>query len=751
MQQRPARERAGGPLVLATKLHVPAARARVPRSALVERLLLGSLPGLTLVAAPPGWGKTTLLAAWCADAEADGSFAWLSLDTSDNDPVRFWTYVVEALRTSEPEAGALALALLRAPGASLVDDVVPALVNDLEQGDSPLALVLDDYHLIGNQEIHEALAFLVEHRPARLRLVLATRADPPLPLPRLRARGELLEIRAEELRFSAEETEAFLNGVLDLRLEPEDVRLLHERTEGWAAGLYLAALSLRGRGDAHPFIEAFAGDDRHVVDYLVTEVLERQPPDLRSFLVRTSILERLSAPLCDAVLAEDGSAASLARLERENLFLVPLDARRQWYRYHHLFADLLRHELGESEPDLVPVLHRRASAWFREDGAVSAAIRHAGAAGDFTTAAELVAAHWNEYLNQGRLTTVADWLAGLPEEVIAEDPRLCLARAGTSLTLGRRDEVEVWLAAAQAGTLPPGAATRAASIEAEASIYRAVHGFMLGDLHRARSAADRALELELDESSPWRAMAHAALGRTLFWLGEPDGAVPALEEAVRLYQPASNNLAVIAALGYLAILRADRGEAEETERLARRSLALSVEHGFTEHWVTLMALVALGLMRERAGRADDARAALERALVLARRGAGPSERAYVLLSLARVLRALDDADGAAALVHEAREAVERCVEPGILAGLLADADRRLRPEARRVAAAGEELTRRELAILRLLSSDRTLREIGATLYVSHNTVKTHVRGIYRKLHASTRGEAVARARELGLV
>jgi LuxR family maltose regulon positive regulatory protein len=335
--------------------------------------------------------------------------------------------------------------------------------------------------------------------------------------------------------------------------------------------------------------------------------------------------------------------------------------------------------------------------------------------------------------------------------VIVEDPRLCLARAGTSLTLGRRHEVEVWLAAAEAGTLPPGATTRAASIEAEASIYRAVHGFMLGDLVRARRAADRALELELDESSPWRAMAHAALGRTLFWFGEPDGAVPALEEAVRLYQPASNNLAVIAALGYLAILRADRGEAEETERLARRSLALSVEHGFTEHWVTLMALVALGMMRERAGRPDDARAALERALVLARRGAGPSERAYVLFSLARVLRALGDWEEAAALVREAREAVVQCVEPGILAGFLADAERRARPAARHVAAERDELTGRELAILRLLSSDRTLREIGATLYVSHNTVKTHVRGIYRKLHASTRGEAVARARELGLV
>ena len=343
------RSDASGAVVLETKLTPPPTRAEyVARAELVERLRDGAERALTVVAAPPGFGKTTLLAAWLAEADR---VAWLSLDEDDNDPARFFIYAVAALRTVEPELGAQALAAHRTPGAGLVDVVLPILLNELAAQERGLTLVLDDYHLITNGEIHEALAYLVERVPSSFRLVLATREDPPLPLGRLRARGQLAELRADELRFGDEETSAFLNDALGLGLSLQDIERLQMRTEGWPAALYLAALSLRGRPDPSSLIDAFAGDDRHVVDYLSGEVLAGLPADLRSFLLRTSILTRLCGPLCDAVTETDGSDRILDELERSNLLLVPLDSKRRWYRYHQLFAELLRHELQRTEPD----------------------------------------------------------------------------------------------------------------------------------------------------------------------------------------------------------------------------------------------------------------------------------------------------------------------------------------------------------------------------------------------------------------
>ncbi|HTD76480.1 MAG TPA: helix-turn-helix transcriptional regulator, partial [Chloroflexota bacterium] len=299
---------AAAAILLATKLRPPAVRQkRVPRVGLLERLRAVGWPRLTLVDAPAGSGKTTLLADWHAVRADAAAFAWLALDSGDNDPARFWSYIVEALRTAVSHVGAQTLTLLRTPGAGILELVLPTLINDLAELSEPVVLVLDDYHLVSNSEIHAGLEFFLDHLPPTLRVVLSTRSDPPLPLARLRARGELLEVRAEDLRFSAAETGIFLNDVLELGLDPADVARLHERTEGWAAGLYLAALWLRGRGDAHQFIEVFAGDDRQIVDYLGAEVLGNQPEAVRAFLLRTSILDRLCGPLCDAVCASPGS------------------------------------------------------------------------------------------------------------------------------------------------------------------------------------------------------------------------------------------------------------------------------------------------------------------------------------------------------------------------------------------------------------------------------------------------------------
>jgi LuxR family maltose regulon positive regulatory protein len=724
-------------VILAAKLRAPGLRRDlVPRPALVEHVAAGTAQRLTLLAAPAGWGKTTLLAAWQHHERGARRFAWLSVDPWDNDPVRFWTYVVEAIRTVEPLVGADALALLQARGTRLVENVLPALVNDLEPLGERVVLVLDDYHLIENEEIHEALVFLLDHLPRSLHLVIATRFDPPLPIARMRARGELLEIRAQELRFSPEESASFLNEVLGLGLEHEDVLRLHERTEGWAAGLYLAVLSLRGRPDPRPFIAAFAGDDRHVVDYLAAEVLRGQSEDVRTFMLRTSVLDRLSGPLCDVLTGKLGSAAMLRRIERANLFLVPLDNRRRWYRYHHLFGSLLFHELEQTEPDLIAELHRRASSWYREAGFIPDAIRHAIAAGEVDEARELIAEHWNAFFNQGRLATVAGWLDALPGDAVAGDSRLSVARAWLALDRGLLEEVEAWIDASSEGVSPEG--------HMETAVLRAVHRFKSGDVGQANEAARKVLELAPPEAVFPRTAAGCVLGATHYWSGESARAVEALGEAAHLARSAKNDLAASYALGYLAVVAADRGDLKAADAFASQALQQSDEPGFEEHFVTMMAHLGRAKTRLREGNIGKAERAASRSLALGLRGAGRIEIASALLTLAEVKQVQGAAAEGEALVREARELISNCPDPRMLAE---SASRRATP---RDPSEGE-LTDRELAVLRLLDTDLSQREIGATLYVSLNTVKTHTRGIFRKLRVSNRREAVERARALGLL
>jgi anti-anti-sigma factor len=382
-----------GPDLVWSKLVPPAPRAGfIPRARLQSLLRTGVQGKLCLLAAPAGSGKTALLAHWCAVA-GTGRAAWVSLDDGDNDPTRFWLHVVEALRTVRPNLGAAALAALRRRSADLDPGVLPLLLKDLCAVGPQLVLVLDDYHLVTNPTCHQALGFFLDHLPVGVHVALSTRLDPPLPLARMRARGELTELRVAELQFTTQEASALLNGAMGLQLATEDVERLAARTEGWAAGLVLAGLSLRGRRDPSGFIASFHGDDRHVADLLGAEVLASQPEAVRTFLLRTSVLERLSGPLCDEVLETEGSAELLRELERSNLFLVPLDDHREWYRYHQLFGKLLRLELGDREATLVPVLHRRAAAWHRQAGNVDDAIYHATAAGDFAEAGALIARH----------------------------------------------------------------------------------------------------------------------------------------------------------------------------------------------------------------------------------------------------------------------------------------------------------------------------------------------------------------------
>ena len=434
-------------LLLETKLYVPRSRrGLVPRPRLSERLDRGTASKLTLVSAPAGFGKTTLVTEWLAAGPAapanERLAAWLSLDRADNDPGSFWTYVIAALRTVASEVGETALTLLQATQPPPIETVLTALLNDLGTTAGDIVLVLDDYHVIDASDVQDGMAFLLDHLPPWLHVVIASRADPAVPLARWRVRGELVEIRAAELRFTPDEAAAYLNEMMGLQLTAQDVAALEARTEGWIAALQLAALSMQGRDDVAGFIAGFAGDDRYVVDYLVEEVLQRQPDRVQAFLLQTSILDRLSGPLCDAVTEQGGGKAMLEALDRGNLFLVPLDDRRRWYRYHHLFADVLHARLLDEQPGQGPDLHRRASAWYEQNGERPVAIGHALAAEDFGRAADLVELAIPAMRRSRQEAALRGWLKTLPDEVVRVRPVLSVGLAGALLAVGEREGVE---------------------------------------------------------------------------------------------------------------------------------------------------------------------------------------------------------------------------------------------------------------------------------------------------------------------
>ena len=738
-----------GPELLWTKLVAPAPRAGlVPRAGL-QSLLQSSLQAkLCLVAGPAGSGKTTLLAQWGQAAGGGGRVAWVSLDERDNDPTRFWSYLVAAVRTVEPGAGTVALEALGGPSVELERVVVGSLVNDLATVSGPLVLILDDYHLITNAICHQTLGLLLDQLPADVHVVLSTRLDPPLSVARMRARGELAELRVGELQFTGEEAAALLNDSMGRDLAAEDVARLAERTEGWAAGLVLAGLSLRGRPDPSGFIAAFSGDDRHVADYLVAEVLERQPEELREFLLRTSVLERLSGPLCDAVLETQGSAELLRELEASNLFVVPLDDRRQWYRYHRLFADLLRLQLGAREPTLVPVLHRRAAAWHQAAGQVDEAIGHASAAGEFAEAGALIARHWAAHWLGGQRATVARWLEGLPEAAIMADPPVALIAAWSRGFGGAaKQDTERWLAAAEdegyGGPPPDGLSSQAFG----AALARAT--LIFDDVGRSTAAASRAFELAGDQPAE-NSWAGSALGQALYLSGRSAEARPWLEDLVSQVLASVQPYAVVTALAVLSLLAADQDDPDAAS-LARGAVATAEAHGVSFEPLSGIVYLALGRALGRQGELAEAEEQLGRALELFEVDSMGLHRALALLVLASVRHGRGDLPGARALVDQARELVDQSTDPGMLPSMLEQVEEALGSRPRRRVQMAAPLTERELVVLRLLPTRLSTRDIGRELSVSVTTVRSQVQSIYRKLQVNSRAEAVAQARQLGLL
>ena len=739
-----------GPVLLRTKLRPPPVRAGlIPRARLDELLEAGSKGRLCLIDAPAGSGKTTLLAQWCLTGQESRRVAWVSLDESDDDPVRFWVYVIEAFRVVVPGFGEAPLELLQGSGSAdvLTQLVLPQLLNELASSDSELLLLLDDYHLISSSACHDTLGFFVDHLPANVHVVLSTRVDPPLHLARLRASGDLTELRIADLGFTDSEAASLLQDAMGLDLTPQAVQRLWQRTEGWAAGLVLAGLSLRGRADPGAFIASFEAGHRHVVDYLGSEVLARQPEPLRTFMVRTSVLQRLSAPLCDAVLEAESSGELLAELEQANLFLIALDDHRQWYRYHHLFGQLLSLELAEQEPELTPELHRRAAAWNRDAGDIEAAIHHFTTAGEFAEAGALIARQWLSYARRGRIATVQHWLERLPDDFITANPPLAVLAAWVG-GLGNRSlgEIERWLATAEAsdyhGPLPAGMP----SVAFAAALVRAVNTF--DDVGRSVRSARRAVVAASQRPSESYWMGATALGRSLYLSGQAAEAQAVLED-VASHAPAADQqpFVVVNAMALLSLLAGEDGDDDRAMVLARQAMDVAEAQGVRYDPLTGVAYLALARPTASRGGLAEAEELLNQALQVLRNNSYTVQYAQAMVELAGVRDARGDTDGAHAAIEEARRLITTFADPGMLPSLLDRTERALGRPSRRRPSAMDALTERELVVLRLLATTLSQPEIAHELFVSVNTVRTHIQGIYRKLGVASREEAVATARE----
>lgn len=573
--------------LIATKLFVPKVRARLlTRSRLLERLRRGAESRLTLVSAPAGFGKTTLLAQWLATEQAGSQVAWVSLDATDSDPASFWSYVVSALQAAVPGVGSSALELLDS-AAVPAEAALTTVVNDLASAPGSVWLVLDDYHLVDSQELDQGLAFLLEHLPPRVHVIISTRADPGLPLPRWRARGELVEVRAAELRFTAAEAAAYFNEAAGLDLSETDIAALEQQTEGWIAALQLAALSLEGRSDVARFVAGFAGSDRYIVDYLVEEVLEHQPAQIRDFLLATSVLDRFSGPLCDAVTRGGGGTGMLTTLERANLFIVPLDDRREWFRYHHLFADVLRARLLSQQPELVPGLHRSASLWYERNNLTDESVRHALAGQDFDRAAHLMELAVPMIRRERQESVLFGWLKALPDDVIRRSPVLSVFYGYMLMAAGdlqrvepRFDDAERAMAALPPGQPLPWADTgELRSLPATIAVYRASLSQAGGDVAGTVEHARRALDLAGPNDHLSRGAAAGFLGLAAWVGGDVPSALKTFRQAVESLHASGNLIDALSSTVILADMWLAAGRPDMARLLYQDGLRLAREQG----------------------------------------------------------------------------------------------------------------------------------------------------------------------------
>jgi LuxR family transcriptional regulator, maltose regulon positive regulatory protein len=746
MSSRTAETSTPGLRVIEPKLMPPRVHpGMIRRSRLLKRLDGDGGAALTMVNAGVGYGKTTLVRTWCTERREP--VIWVTLDRADDDPVRLWTHLATGVERLGPGLGSRALSCLAIAGAP-IETAVDEVMNGLAEYDRPATIVLDDLHLVASEASLASIGHAIDRLPTNSRIVAATRTDPPIGLARLRARRALDEIRGRDLAFTVDETrELFSREGIDL--SGESVELLAERTEGWPAGLYLAALWVRDLDDPDGGVREFAGSARQVGDYLTDEVLKALAAETRDFLLRTSVMGRFTPALCDAVLERDDSAAILTELARANMFLVSLDERREWYRYHHLFADVLQLELGrEAALDL----RRRAAAWCRDNGLVEDAIEYAAAAHDSAMVADLLEEHHLEFMWGGRLRQFVAWMNWLEPEVLEQHP--LLAASGLPvLALLLRPDVEVRrLLAVTERARERQPQLSSPYVEAAVEVGRAAL-IQNGDVGGAVEHGRRAVAAARAAGDVLTIGSLGALSQALFFSGGLEEARAVAEEAIERPEATARPFGYIASLGVLALVDAERGRVESAEAWAREALSHARLRFLGDSWAVSLAHLGLALACVTTGRLEEAEREALRGERL-RRSPQPSVgHAHALLVLAQVQLVRSRLARAAATLQQAQRMIAEFSDAGRLPAMAATVEQGL--AAARTAAGAREMTEgpspAELAVLRGLAAGLSRRQIAEQLYISLNTVKSHTRELYRKLGVSSQAEAVARAEVLELL
>jgi LuxR family maltose regulon positive regulatory protein len=652
--------------ILTTKLYIPPPGTNlVSRSRLIETLNQGLARNLTVISAPAGFGKTTLLSDWLYTKDEGGKMkgekenlhpskvAWLSLDESDNDPAEFLTYVIAACQQIDTDIGRDILTTLQTSAASPTETMLVMLINDIARAGQDFILVLDDYHVIKEPAVHHALNFLLNHFPPGMHLVIAGRVDPPLQLSRLRVRGEITEIRADDLRFNATEAENFFNDLLNLNLSTADIAALDSRTEGWIASLQLAALSLQDRADRHEFVEAFSGSHRYVIDYLVEEVMADQPEELRRFLRQTSILDRFCAPLCDAILQISSSRQILQQFEADNLFLIPLDDERRWYRYHHLFADFLQQQLRLQDPERVSTLHRRAGRWFEAEGLVNDAVHHFLAAAEYGQVVRLLEEHSMPTILQGHVRLVEGWLKALPPQWQIVGPRTSLAFAWMLLLRGQYSEVAGHLENVE-NLITQQAEVNdqldTADIQCEILALRAVLISLQTNPLEGIKLARQAVDMAPADNVYLQGLTYFSLGTTYNYAGQVVPAMEAYQQAIPLCQASNNRVATVLCSTNLTMLAYTRGQLHLAADVCRQVLDAMGR----ERTPALGAVYSsLGIIHYEWNQLDAAYDYLQQGLAWGRLVGHPAALSFCLINLSRVLQAQGKIKEAAGTLQEA--------------------------------------------------------------------------------------------------
>ncbi len=775
--------------LLQTKTHRPTPRPdSVERRRLQQRFIAGLWTGnafsrkLTLVAAPAGFGKTTLVlncGLWQSDqsqpspAIEDLASAWLSLDDSDNNPERFLRYVIAALRNALPAVGGTSLRLL--DSGELTNDheeVLAGLINDVAAADRPVILTLDDYHAIHHPGIERMVTFMLDHQPPNLHIIIASRSDPALPLARLRARGQLLEVRARDLRFNEEEAAAFLTTTMGLVLRPEWITALEQRTEGWVAGLQLAALSIQGRDDAQTFMQDFTGSQHFVVEYLVEEVLQRQPEPVQRFLLETSVLPRMCPPLCDAVTESTGSEQMLADLSRRNVFVIPLDGERYWFRYHHLFAEFLKSHLQRTRAHDVPLLHRRAAEWFHANGHPEEALHHAFAIPDHPLVIRLVVDNWRRVYHTGRLATAVKWLESLPNDLLQQSPALGVAYCWTLFVRGDHERIGSYLEAitqsfdrlAAAGEMPDGH-PEYTIIAQQVTLLRAVvmrhHGDTVGAISEIERLLPTVASLRPTLGPVIADMGYTAcysqLGYSYAAANDPEQAAEYLSRVSPHARACGNFFALGHATMEWARILLRLGRVDEAERICRHELALAEQPAYADFPAFCLIQLALADVLRVKKSWNEAEALLREGLETARRSGHAYYLALGYLIAARLHHSQGRPDQAEEAVHQA-EGIAASIRNRFLDDALAEVRRSLAGpgaaparESRRGHGMIDPPTERELEVLRLICAGKSNQEIADELFLSLNTVKRHANNLYGKLGVTRRSQAILEARRLELV